>query len=129
MAENANVAVKQDDHYGLKFRAPDLFSNDSLMPHQYFETYRAKVLKEPEKILMLALLADAIVCYQGNLGVQDKRKKSLFADAEEWILEKRSDYIFSFANICDVLGFNAEYLREGLIRWKQRVLSTQPITQ
>jgi hypothetical protein len=68
---------------------------------------------------MLALLEDAIVCFQDNFGTDCKRKQSLFEDAEQWILNRDASYIFSFENICDVLGLDAGYLRDGLMRWKQ----------
>jgi len=29
------------------------------------------------------------------------------------------DWIFSFVNCCDALGIEPDYLRQGLLRWKQ----------
>ena len=50
---------------------------------------------------------------------------ALFQDAEAWILDDDTSYIFSFVNICDVLGFDASYLREGLMRWKKAALAAR----
>jgi hypothetical protein len=43
-----------------------------------------------------------------------REKKRLFQEAEELILEKDSDWFFSFENICETLGF---YHR--LLAWKE----------
>ena len=104
-----------------------LFQPDILLPTQYFATTKRKDYLEPEKKLMLAVLEDAIWCFQHCLLTRDKRKKSLFSDAEEWIVEENTDWLFSFQNICEVLGLNPQYVREGLMRWKERELgATRP---
>jgi hypothetical protein len=97
-----------------------LFQPDTLLSAQYFDNLRRKSLLEPEKRLMLAILEDAVSRYQDNLLSQDKRGKRLFADAEDWIVEAGSDWIFSFENVCEALGFNPAYVRQGLLRWKEK---------
>ena len=99
-----------------------LFQPDSLLPAHYFGTLRRKTLSEPEKRLMLAILEDAIHCFQDNLLTQNVRSRRLFEEAEEWIVEADGDWIFSFENICEALGFNPAYLREGLLRWMKNKL-------
>jgi hypothetical protein len=101
-------------------RIVSLFEPDTLLSAQYFENLRRKTLVEPEKRLMLAILVDAINCYQENLLAKRGRAGRLFTEAEEWILEKGSDWIFSFKNICETLGFNPEYVRQGLLQWKEK---------
>lgn len=100
-----------------------LFQPDILLPAQYFATTKRKDHLDPEKKLMLAVLEDAIWCFQHCLLAQDKRGKSLFSEAEEWIMEEHTDWLFSFQNICEVLGLNPQYVREGLIRWKRKALN------
>jgi hypothetical protein len=97
-----------------------LFQPDTLLSAQYFDNLRRKSLLEPEKRLMLAILEDAVSRYQDNLLSQDKRGKRLFTDAEDWIVEAGSDWIFSFENVCEALGFNPAYVRQGLLRWKEK---------
>jgi hypothetical protein len=46
-------------------------------------------------------------------------------DAEEWILSRDHAYLFSFENVCEALGYDAEYLRQGLLRWKETALGTR----
>jgi hypothetical protein len=97
-----------------------LFQPDTLLSAQYFDNLRRKTLLEPEKRLMLALLEDAIHCFQNNLSAQSLRKKKLFDEAEQWIVEKGADWIFSFDHACETLGFSPEYVRRGLLRWKEK---------
>jgi len=68
---------------------------------------------------MLAVLEDAITCFQVHFAARDKQKTRLFREAEEWILlQEKSDWLFSFDNICETLGLNPGYIREGLLRWR-----------
>ncbi|HEY3169236.1 MAG TPA: hypothetical protein VGK57_18530 [Candidatus Binatia bacterium] len=97
-----------------------LFQPDTLLAAQYFENLRGKSLLEPEKRLMLAILEDAISRYQEKMYSQDKRGKRHFQEVEEWIANTDSDWIFSFENVCESLGFNPAYVRQGLRRWKEK---------
>ncbi len=110
--------------YELGMRVEDrvalLFQPDTLLSAQYLETFRGKAHLEPEEELMLAVLEDAVACFQKYLFARDSKGKGLFRDAEEWISEESSDYLFSFDNICEVFGLNPPYVREGLARWKEK---------
>jgi hypothetical protein len=99
-----------------------LFQPDSLLSAHYFEALRRKTILEPEKRLMLAILEDATNCFQDNLLAQSVRRRRLFEEAEEWIVEADGDWVFSFENICEVLGFNPPYVRQGLLRWMENKL-------
>ena len=104
-------------------RSFSLFQPDILLPTQYFATTKRKDHLEPEKKLMLAVLEDAIWCFQHCLLARGKRRTSLFSEAKEWIMEENTDCLFSFQNICEVLGLNPEYVRQGLIRWQEKALT------
>jgi hypothetical protein len=85
-------------------------------------TTRSKTYREPEKKLMLAVLEDALFCFQNGLLPKDnKKKRGLSHDAEEWIMED-GESLFSFNELCELLGFNPQYLRKRLLRWKQEAL-------
>ncbi|HYA29988.1 MAG TPA: hypothetical protein VEI95_14285 [Acidobacteriota bacterium] len=103
-------------------RALAVFQADILTREQYLATYKRKIQLDPERALMLAVLQDAVVCFQEYVGSQKKRKRRLFLDAEEWILSRDHFYLFSFENVCALLGFDADYLRCGLMRWKNKAL-------
>ncbi|SRR6266508_761845 len=107
-------------------RIASLFQPDTLLSLQYFENLRRKTVLEPEKSLMLAILEDAISSYQDNLRSQGKRGKKLFEEAEEWIAETGSAWIFSFESACEALGLNAAYVRRGLLQWKEKNRPKQP---
>ncbi|MBI3000711.1 MAG: hypothetical protein HYY46_20015 [Deltaproteobacteria bacterium] len=110
----------------LEEKVTSLFQPDTLLPAQYFETFRRKAHLEPEKRLMLAVLEDAVACFQKYASVRDGKGKAMFRDAEEWILEEERDWLFSFNNICEVLGFDPQYVRLGLMRWKENRLAGRP---
>ncbi len=82
-----------------------LFQPDMLLCHQYFATCCTKRL-EPEKSLMLAVLQDAVACFQRYVFPRNRRERTLFNETEDWICDENSDYLFSFENICEVLKFN-----------------------
>src|SRR6185436_3968002 len=103
-----------------------LFQPDSLLSAHYFGTLRRKTISEPEKRLMLAILEDAIHCFQDNLFARNVRSRRLFEEAEQWIVEADGDWVFSFENICEALGFNPAYVRQGLLRWMANKLPKHP---
>jgi len=100
-----------------------LFQADSLAAHQYFNTFHRKDGLGPEEKLMLAVLEDGISCFQKYLFAQHKGERRLFREAQDWILEEDKEEPFSFENICEVLGIGPNYLRRGLLRWKQKQLA------
>lgn len=107
----------------IEEKVRSLFQADSLAAHQYFNTFHRKDGLGPEEKLMLAVLEDGISCFQKYLFAQDKGERRLFREAQDWILEEDQEGPFSFENICEVLGIAPNYLRQGLLRWKQRQLA------
>ena len=99
-----------------------LFQPDILVGVQFQSTYRRRFHLDPERVLMLAVLQDAVVCFQENVMAKCKRKQALHRDAEEWIASRDQSYLFSFESICEALGYDAAYMRDGLLRWKQAML-------
>lgn len=100
-------------------KAMTIFQPDILIGAQYETTQRRRFHLEPERVLMLAVLQDAVLCFQEHVAATCKRKQMLHRDAEEWISGTDRSYLFSFENICDALGYDAEYMRHGLARWKR----------
>ena len=82
-----------------------------------------KDIREGEEKLMQAVLENAIEYFQKYVLAKDERGKKLFQEAEEWILDKDSDWFFSFENICEVLGLHPDYIRQGLMCWKEARLN------
>jgi hypothetical protein len=109
----------------LEDKITSLFEPDTLLSAQYLDLHR-KALLEPEKRLMLAVLEDAINCFQVNVMAQSGRGKKLFNESEDWIMGRDDDWIFSFVSVCELLSFSPEYVRRGLLRWKEKKLARNP---
>ncbi len=90
---------------------------------RYFETFRGKGPLGSEERLMLAVLEDAIMCFQKYAWARDGKGERLFLEAEGWILEGDCDWPFSFENICEVLRLDPQYMRRGLVLWKEQCLT------
>ena len=72
-----------------------------------------------EEKLMLAALERAIEYFQKYMLAKHENEKKLFHEAEDWILDKNRDWVYSFENICEVLGLHPDYMRQGLMGWKE----------
>ena len=95
-----------------------MFEPDTLLPEQYFTLLGRKPL-QGEKRLLLAMLEDAVHCFQTYLLAKKPHERRLFQEAEEWIVSTDGLWFFSFENICDVLGINPGRMREALTAWKE----------
>jgi hypothetical protein len=103
----------------MEERVTSLFQPDTLLPDQYLDTFRRRFHLEPEKKLMLAVLEDAVACFQKYVFARDVKGKVLFQEAEGWVHDQNGDWPFSFVSVCETLGFDPDYLRRGIIRWKE----------
>jgi hypothetical protein len=101
-------------------RSFGLFEPDALLPAQFYAAFRGGSSVRGEKKLMLAVLQDALDCYQKYAFSKDSHGRQLFADAESWITRPERDWYFSFENICETLEINPDYLRRGVREWKRR---------
>jgi hypothetical protein len=95
-----------------------MFQPDVLAAAQYMEKWRYQRSHEPEKMLMYAVLEDAITSYQRFSLVSNRRDRAAFKDAEDWLMHEKSDWPFSFERICEALDLNPDYIRTGLARWR-----------
>lgn len=95
--------------------------NDTTLGDQYFATFRRSEHLEPEKALLLAILEDAIHCYRKYRAARDRTGRERFRESEQWIMEEGDDWLFSFANVCELLGLDPQYIRRGV-----RELSSTP---
>ena len=99
---------------------------DPLLAHEYFDSFQRKQPLQPEKQLLEAMLADAINIYRLYAFADSSEKKRLFAEARRWLWSDDWCWPFSYRNVCEILGLDPSYLRQGLTRWKQRQLSRAP---
>ena len=113
-----------------------LFEPDTIVPAQFFATVRRQApTKQGEYRLLVAVLEDAINCFQENAHAVDKLKQRLFDEAQGWITGEDGSTVgqaedqvpgFSFEYVCDVLGLDAAHLRWGLQRWWARNSAAAP---
>jgi hypothetical protein len=95
--------------------------NDTILRDQYFATFRRSEHLEPERALLMAILEDAIHCYRKYRAARDRAGRERFREAAQWIMEEGDDWLFSFANVCALLGLDPQYIRRGV-----RELSASP---
>src|SRR2546428_4243167 len=93
---------------------------ETVLPSQFFDRLQADASLQPEKRLMLAVLEDAVGTFQKYVNVGSRHGRRLFSEAEEWFASEDADWPFAFVNVCQALGLDAEYLRAGLWRWRDR---------
>ena len=103
-------------------RTPDglaeLFTPDIVLPEQLIQGFRRDSYVSGEKALMLAVLEDGIRCFQEHLRNPRSNPRVLSQEAEAWIRAVDYDWPFSFNNVCETLGIDAEALRAALLKWK-----------
>ena len=98
-----------------------LLAPDFILPEQSSFFSRSTRLCGEQRLL-LAILGDAIYCFQTCLFATNPNKRKLFQEAEAWIYPTHSEWIFSFENVCEILGVHAGRLRSGLAQWKAEQL-------
>jgi len=97
-----------------------LLQPDTVLPSQFYAALRRKTDQEPERRLAVAVLQDAVECFQKYVDARDRKTRQLYLDAEAWILSADRSWPFSFDNICELLQIDPEYLRRGLLQWRAR---------
>src|SRR4030095_15952584 len=89
-------------------------TGDTSMLEQYLDTFRRSEHLEPEKSLRAASREDAVQEYRKYSRAHDADGKKRFREVEEWIMRGGNDWIFSFDNVCELLGLDPQYVRRGL---------------
>jgi hypothetical protein len=84
-----------------------------------FPAVSERINKQPECRLMWAVLQDAVDTYTKHIDAKRLRHQHRFREAEEWIEQDDPVWLFSFTNICHVLGLDPDYLRNGIRRWRE----------
>src|SRR4029434_10876378 len=73
-----------------------------------------KDIHEGEEKLMPAVPENAVKYFQKYVLARKPSGKMRFQEAEEWFLEKISDGLFPFENICQTLELHPNYIRQGV---------------
>jgi hypothetical protein len=104
-----------------------MFEPDTLLPEQFFTLFGRKPI-QGEKRLLLAMLEDAVHCFQTYVLAKKPHERRLFQEAEEWIDSTDAHWYFSFENICEILGIHPGRMRDALKDWKlQQISQPRPL--
>ncbi len=98
-------------------RQPGLFEPDVVLPAQFFRPLRSNEVAGGERRLIVAIVEDAVNCFQKHLFARDNRGRRLFREAERWMMSTDRSLPFAFENICEFLSLEADYIRRALRRW------------
>lgn len=89
---------------------------DTFLPSQFYGNRGLSRQLDGEKKLMLAILKDAVECLEKYRGSKSSIGRALYENTLEWVEDMSTGWPFSFNNICDLLGFDPDYLREFLLK-------------
>ncbi len=109
-----------------KRQTPSILGPESVLPTQFFRNLHAdRALRSGECQLLVAVMADAIECYQKYHSAADSSGQRLFREAEEWLMTaagsqktEANQPSFSFEYCCEILGIDADSVRTVLRRWR-----------
>jgi hypothetical protein len=99
-----------------------LFVPDVITPEQFYDSRKDDSEIRPVKKLMMAILEDALRCFQNNCDARSGSRKRLFQEAEHWLCGEGGDGPFSFDMVCETLGIEPTFLRGGLKEWRRQQL-------
>jgi hypothetical protein len=89
-----------------------------VLPEQFATTGRSVMERTGEYRLLVAILQDACATWFRYRHARRSRESRLFQEVSEWFAEKRSTWPFAFECICDYLGLDPDYIRQGLVQWQ-----------
>ncbi len=99
------------DDFLARILEPDVF-----LPSQFYGTGALSRKLEGEKRLMIAILKDAVECLEKYRGARNGQGRGHYLNALDWVQDTGTEWLFSFTNICDLLGFDPDYMREVLLK-------------
>lgn len=107
----------------LRSRRHQDHSADSILPAQFYPPRRRSQQAESLKRLMVAILEQAVKCFQANHDARGGEKRREFLEAQWWLFKADGARPFSFENVCEALGVHPDYLRRTLSQWLNTKLS------
>jgi hypothetical protein len=106
------ISSSDSDHSESRFEAAPI------LPSQFFEGRKKDEALVPEKRLLLAVLTDAVHCYQVGCEAQKTSRIRAFREAEEWLFSAKGYDPFSCENVCHTLDITPDYLRKMVRKWR-----------
>jgi hypothetical protein len=99
------------DDFLARILEPDIF-----LPSQFYGQRGLSRQLDGEKRLMIAILKDAVECLDKYRGARSGPGRYQYQNALQWVQDRSTQWLFSFTNICDLLGFDPDYLRQMLLK-------------
>jgi len=99
-----------------------------IVPIEENNPIAARVRVSGEFRLMWAVFEDGLDCYLRYANHPSPRMQEMFREAKAWIESHEEEWLFSFANICQVFQIDAHYLRNGLHRRVAELRAKQSAT-
>ena len=96
--------------------APEVVPDITILPAQFFP--RSGALP-PERRLMMAVLARALLDLQTHAGTGTRRARRHLAEVEAWFASDDDVWPCSFVNLCHALDLDASSVRSRLVRWRR----------
>ncbi|HWH76644.1 MAG TPA: hypothetical protein VNT76_04705 [Candidatus Binatus sp.] len=108
------------DDFLARILEPDIF-----LPSQFYGAGGLSRKLEGEKRLMIAILKDAVECLEKYRDARSSSGRINYQNAIDWVEDSSTDWLFSFTNICDLLGFDPHYMREVLLKRENRYIKPE----
>jgi len=96
----------------------------SLLPDQLISRRDAET--RSVRLLMTAIVRDAIDCFQKHLNDPTRRGRRLYREAETWLMSGQEASPLAFGQICDGIGLDPDYVRRHLSAWRAREMARAP---
>jgi hypothetical protein len=97
----------------------ELSQAGAVLPVQFHNARVDKATAEPLRRLMVAILVDAIRCFQTKLALRQPARRQEFAEVRSWIFSDVDNGCFSFRAICDALGIDPKAIRKRIAEWEE----------
>ncbi len=109
------------DDFLARILEPDIF-----LPSQFYGSGELSRKLEGERRLMIAILKDAVECLEKYRSARSSAGRSQYQNAIEWVEDTGTEWLFSFTNICELLGFDPHYLRGMLLKREHKYPKPAP---
>jgi|GEM_PF-3239574 hypothetical protein len=94
---------------------PVSFEGGIVLPEQYYDLYgRGAGCNDGEHRLAFAVLADAVACYLKYRGARSRKARLRFDEVAYWMRSPSRQGIYSYLNLCDLLGIEGPQLLRAL---------------
>ena len=88
---------------------------DAALPSQFADIWHRTRAISPERALALAVLQEAVVDLEKYRFAKRRRQQRLFWEAYEWIVSNDRRWPFSYINLCELIGMDADSARKRLL--------------